>query len=116
MRFFSNRQDDATNSQVPNTRIETGWGVVTVVNGTIQYSKVITFQTPFTNKPIVLVSPGGDNTTGSGYGTGSNVISAQWWSKAINITNSTFVAQLNAPSGSVTIGGALWYQWIAIGV
>jgi hypothetical protein len=88
---------------------------MTVTSGLVQYSKTITFQTAFVNKPVVVVTPGGDNTVNGGYGSGNNVISAQWWSKAIAISTTGFTIQLNAPSGSVTVNGFLWYQWIAIG-
>lgn len=115
MRFFSNRQDDTTNSQVPNTRIETGWGVITGVSGTTSYNEAITFQTAFTNRPIVIAVAGGDGTTanGSTYGKGTNAISADWQCKAVDITTAGFNIYLRTSSFSAN--GFVFYQWIAIG-
>lgn len=113
----TNFQSDTTNAAISNGRMEIGWGIMTVVSSTLNYTETVTFGKAFNSLPIVLITSGGDALTASGtaYGTGGNVISGQWWTKAYTITTGGFTARLDAPTGGVTVNGFLWYQWIAIG-
>jgi hypothetical protein len=112
---IGSRQDDTTNTSYgAGLKVYSGWGVIAISNGTTTYNETVTFPAAFTNKPIVIVAPGGDNTTNSGYGSGDNIISGSWTAKAVSITNSTFKSYLI--STAVGANGYVWYQWIAVGV
>lgn len=113
--FSFTRQNDTTNITETTARTLTGWGVITITSGTAQYSETVTFNSSFTNLPIVVVCPGGDalTATGPSYGNGGNIIAASWSAKAISITTSSFAVQLN--TSSVGANGYVFYQWIAMG-
>lgn len=109
------RQDDTTNSYKHNSVTLSGWGVITLVSGTVTYAEAVTFGITFAAKPVVVSASGGDALTaaGSAYGTGTNAISNSWSSRATDITTGGFQSRLTAPS--VSANGFAWYQWIAIG-
>lgn len=113
------RQDDTTNTyQAGNSVTLTGWGVLAVNTGASSYAETVTFGVTFSQRPIVVITSGGDALTASGsaYGTGNNTIAANILTKAYAITTSSFTAFVG--SGNNTNFGAngfAWYQWIAIG-
>jgi len=111
------RQNNTSNSTVPNARIETGWGVFTVSTSQPDYAETVTFGTPFTTAPIVVAVFGGDNTsTVEAYGNGQNIIEAQGVVKAHTVTVNGFDVKLRKPDNTNFGGnGRAYYQWIAIG-
>ncbi len=114
-----NRQDNTSNSTLTGAKIEIGWGVVTVTTGLSQVIETINFANAFTQKPIVLLTTGGDALTSAGtdYGNGGNIISGNLISKAININLGYFsVHTSNGNNGNWGANGYAWYQWMAIGV
>lgn len=111
------RQDNTSNSTESTARILTGWGVITNNTGASSISETVTFDSAFTNKPIVLIICGGDHATTTNYGDGGNNIEARIIAKAHTITTSGFTAQLVTESSGNNFGsGSSFYQWIAIGV
>ena len=113
------RQNDATNTAPEGARIETGWGVMAVSTTIGVVQEPVTFSTAFTDRPIVVITYGGDALTASGiaYGNGGNTIEGIITAKAHTITNSSFYAYIGKPGGgNFGANGYVWYQWMAIGV
>lgn len=115
MRFFNNRQNNTTNTQVANTRIESGYiAIPTAVNSTV--SATVTFQTAFINVPIVVAVYGGDiasvtTTLGAG---GINL--KQAYADAVSLTTTSFLALAGTrDSTNWPAGGTVFIQWIAMG-
>lgn len=108
------RQDDTTNSYKHNSVMLTGWGVLAISTGARTFSETVNFGITFAAKPIVISGSGGDNTSNGGYGSGGNVISADWMSKATSINAGNFTQYLVAPN-NMGANGFGWYQWIAVG-
>lgn len=116
--FQVSRQDNTSNTTESNSRIEVGWGVIAISTAANNWSEAVTFSTAFVDKPIVILTCGGDALTASGtaYGTGANSIVGNWSHKAHSITNSGFTAHLHTSSGAnAGANGYVWYQWMAIG-
>lgn len=110
------RQNDTTNTTETTAKIKTGYGVVAVSTSANQFDENITFDTAFTNRPIVVVQFAGDNTSNPGTGTGGNVIEATAICKAYNISATGFTVKINKPAMNNYGGnGFAWYHWIAIG-
>ncbi len=109
------RQNDATNTTETAARILTGWGVIIpgAVNTAIES---VTFNTPFSSPPIVLISPGGDHASAATYGAGGGNIQA-FTSEAIAVAATGFTSYNRTTSAaSWNVGNTVFYQWIAIGV
>jgi hypothetical protein len=51
------RQDDTTNTHLPNQVVLTGWGFITVSADPTWTSEHVSFGTTFSSKPVILVSP-----------------------------------------------------------
>lgn len=110
------RQDNTTNTyQSGNTVILTGWGVG-VPGATGDFLETVTFGVTFTQAPIVTITYGGDNTSGTlTYGAGT---AARKHAMAIahTITTTGFSARLRTQDGgNWTAGDSVFYQWTAIG-
>ena len=109
------RQDNTTNSTIGGSRIETGWGVMTP-GAAASASETVTFRTAFTDKPIVIITFGGDHASSSVYGDGNNNIKLYTAAKAVAITNTTFGAYVyTTDSTSYAAGNKVFYQWVAMG-
>lgn len=109
------RQDNTTNAYKHNSVILTGWGVMAYPAAT-QVAETVTMGITFADRPIVLVSFGGDHGTLQTYGSGSNTVEAGVMVKAESITTSTFGARFYKPTGNFgTVGAYGFYQWLAIG-
>jgi hypothetical protein len=115
MRLFSNRQDNTTNSQLPNARIEMGWGAITTTASNSQ-QKAVTFQTPFNSPPIVFCNFGGDasgisTTYGAGVAAFRNASGSAQGISATGFTGR--VTDLDG--GNWAANNTVFFQWIAIG-
>lgn len=111
------RQNDTNNTTVTGGRIESGWGVMTLVSGTITYNETVTFGTAFGTIPIINVSAAGDNitATGAALGNGGNNIAGTWFIKHYSDTISNFVVKMDTTTGSVGANGFVYYTWTAVG-
>lgn len=110
------RQNDTTNTTETTAKILTGWGVIPVSTAAAQFDETITFETAFTNRPVVVASPAGDNNTNPGTGTGGNVIEANLTFKLYDVSTTSFKVKIMKPnSGNYGGNGFAWYHWIAIG-
>lgn len=110
------RQDDTTNTyQAGNSVVLTGWGVV-VPGAAAFLSETVTFGVTFTQRPIVNIVFGGDNTAGTlTYGSGTPARKAAV-AMASTITTTNFLARLDTKdAGNWTAGDSVFYQWTAIG-
>lgn len=108
------RQDNTTNAYKHNSVILTGWGVISSAGTTPTQTETVTMGITFAAAPIVLLTPGGDNTTTDTYGAGGNNIQGLIAGKAYTVTTTTFVAHL-AANGNWTIGHKIFYHWLAVG-
>lgn len=109
------RQNNTTNTSLTNARIETGWGWMQFTSSVTVNSELVSFGTSFNDKPIVVVTFGGDaGNVPAVYGTGGNNIQGPSSAKAISITNNGFTAYVWANS-SWSANDTVYYQWIAIG-
>lgn len=109
------RQDDTTNTyQKGNTVTLTGWGVMTP--GVAAFvSETVTFGVTFAQRPIVLISYGGDASTATTYGSGAATIKIGI-AQAHSITTTNFVAYVRSiDSSNWGAGNTVFYQWTAIG-
>lgn len=114
-KYRVSRQDDTTNSVLQNARIEMGWGYIAGTTAQNSVAETITFQTAFTERPLVVACFGGDSLAGTTYGSGANTIEAGLMCKADTITTTNFQVRLYKPSGTLGANGNFFYQWIAIG-
>lgn len=110
------RQDDTTNTyKAGNAVTLTGWGVMTI-GAAANASETVTFGITFAQRPIVVLSFGGDAASATTYGSGGNTVKGPVASKAHTITTTNFVAQIHSSDGtSWSAGNTVFYQWIAIG-
>lgn len=107
------RQDDTTNSDKTNPRILTGWGVL-VPGATSVGSDTVTFGLTFAQRPIVVISSGGDNAAGTlTYGAGTAAVN-NFYAEAHTITTTGFIARL-VSALAWDANDSVFYQWIAIG-
>lgn len=110
------RQDDTTNAyQSGNSVVLTGWGVLTpgAANGA---SETVTFGVTFTQRPIVLISAGGDAAALTSYGAGGVIVKDMVDAQAHTITSADFVALVRSRDATNWgAGNTVFYQWMAIG-
>jgi hypothetical protein len=110
------RQDDTTNSTVPNQILQSGFGVG-VVGVANAYSEVITFPTAFTTRPIVVGTFGGDHASSTLYGNGGSNIHGLVTFKIVDITLTSFRIYIYQNGGTNwNAGNTVFYQWLAVGV
>lgn len=109
------RQDDTTNTyQVGNSVMLTGWGIITP-GVAASATEAVNFGVTFLQRPIVLLSSGGDHASATTYGSGGVNIKQQY-GLAVNITTTTFNAFIRSTDGTNwAAGNTVFYQWIAIG-
>jgi len=111
--FPVQRQNNTTNTTVVGSRIETGWGVIVPgASGVAQ--ETVTFATAFTDRPIVIMTYGGDANSSTTYGSGAIVVNIAV-TAAHTITTSNFVARCQSTGGAWSAGNTVFYQWMAIG-
>lgn len=109
------RQDNTTNTEKDNSVIKTGWGYIQGDN-TTNIFETVTFDEPFSEVPIILVSSGGSNTSipthpGDVNSSGRNINA-----NATSDTENDFVIYLETTDGVNTTNTRYYtYKWIAIG-
>lgn len=110
------RQDDTTDGyQAGNSVKLTGWGVA-VPGATNALNEVVNFGVTFLQRPVVIITSGGDNISGTlTYGAGA-VQRKNSFGMAHTITTTGFTARVvTGDAGNWTAGDSVFYQWIAIG-
>lgn len=108
------RQDNTTGTYKHNSVILTGWGVMTGSSSATN-SEAVTYGITFAQRPIVLLSPGGDEAVlSSTYGNGGNSVQGVVAGKVHTITTTGFTAYVGALAAWAA-GNGQYYQWIAIG-
>lgn len=113
---FISRQNDTTNTAPGGIRVETGWGTITGNNLTI-ISEQVTFKTPFTSVPIILVSgAGGMLSIGAAYPDTTGAYDDNLMCSSAKQTAASFYVYLARAAGA-TFGSttSVFYTWIAIG-
>lgn len=85
-------------------------GVASNVNETV------TFPTAYSAAPIVLIAPGGDDTSaGTSLGSG-NVEANYFLTEAVTLTSSSFLAVARVANGANWAAGTtVFYHWLSIG-
>lgn len=93
----------------------TGWGVVTPGVSAIT-NETVTFGVTFSQRPIVLITFGGDNASAATtYGSGTAAVKIGI-AQASAITTTTFLAHVRSVDGTNWAAGqTAFYQWTAIG-
>lgn len=109
------RQDDTTNTyQKGNSVMLTGWGVFAPGAGSIG-NEAVTFGVTFAQRPIVVITFGGDHASATSYGSGTAAIKIAI-AQASAITTTGFVAHVRSVDGTNwAAGNTVFYQWMAIG-
>lgn len=112
----ANRQDDTTNA----TRVireEFGWGAFnTGGGGGTKFTKAITFATPFTVPPIVVISACGHHGTYAGRSIKGSEDSPGWIARTFGHQTTGFTAVIEQTiSGDAGYNDSLEYCWIAKG-
>jgi hypothetical protein len=109
------RQDDTADSYKHNAIILSGWGVGTPGAASI-LSEAITFGVTFAQRPIVILTYGGDDTgaaTTLGSGGAERKMAV---ATAHTVTTTGFTARLSTPDATNwTAGDTVFYHWMAIG-
>lgn len=107
------RQDDTSNSDKTNPRILTGWGVI-VPGATTVGNETVTFGLTFAQRPIVVISSGGDNAAGTlTLGAGTAAVN-NFYAEAHTVTTTGFSARVISAS-AWDANDSAFYHWIAIG-
>lgn len=108
------RKNNGSGISETTARIETGWEVVQP-GATAQGVKAVTFQTAFTNVPIIITDMGGDQTSGTqALGNGSNTIQGRVVTKHVDDTVNGFNLRYYADAAWAA-GNNVYLTWIAIG-
>mgnify|MGYP003575215467 CR=1 FL=1 len=111
------RHNSTTKTPQDDIRVEYGWGAMTFGSTTSSISETVTFNTPFTERPIVMIAFGGDQPSGiEALGSGGNLIHLGVSAKAHSVALNSFVAHVfNTAGGNFNSGNIVYYHWIAIG-
>lgn len=112
------RQNNTTNTTESTAIIQSGWGSITFGGASAIVSEAVTFPTAFTNRPIVLITQGGDQVSGVvDLGNGASSVHGLTTCKAVSVTTSGFTAFCGQSQGSnYSAGNIVYYHWLAIGV
>jgi len=81
-----------------------------------QVNETVTFPTAYSAEPIVLIAPGGDDTSaGTSLGSG-NVEANYFLTEAVTLTSSSFLAVARVANGANWAAGTtVFYHWLSIG-
>lgn len=114
--YLIKRSNNGTNITESAALIQTGWGAVVLGGTQSVVTANITFPVPFTNTPIINVTPAGDQASGAvALGNGGNNVQGYIGAKHHTDTPTGTVAYLWAPTGSWAAGNIVYYTWTAIG-
>ena len=114
---FIARQYDTTNSNPNNVKIQYGWGRIAGAAAT-NISESVTFPTPYTSLPVVLVTAGGGVTTGGGSGAYPGTSTSymdNMQAGANNESTTGFQVTITRQGANFTVGHTLFYTWVAFG-
>lgn len=112
---FTNRRNNSSNTTELAAKIQTGWGAITVGTAGAVQTTAITFPVSFSAAPIVLITFGGDQASGTvALGSGNNTVQGVAGAKAYAVTVNGFTAYMWA-NASWSIGNIIYFHWIAIG-
>ncbi len=115
--YRGKRQNDTTNTDETAAIIQYGWGAVVMGGSGAIADETVTFPQAYTSRPIVLISAGGDQTSGAvALGNGGSTVHGFVTSKVHTVTTTTFRAYCFTTAGSWAAGNIIYYHWLAIGV
>lgn len=110
------RSNNATFTTETVAMFQSGWIGLTVGSTIATVSTTVTFDNPFLNLPVVVMTAGGDQTSGSiAYGSGGSLVQADMDCKAVQITKTGFTGFVHSNSGNWVSGNVVYFQWIAVG-
>lgn len=95
----------------------TGWGAITFGGSGAITNEVVTYGLTFAVIPIVLITQGGDQVSGSHVlGSGGSFVHGLTTSKAVALTTSQFQAFVGQSQGSnYSVNNVVYYHWHARG-
>lgn len=115
IRFPVIRQNDTSNEYINSQIMQTGWGyIANSANSFI--TETVTFGKSFATLPIVIISCGGDSSSGTTLGSGGNNVTTRINTKVANVSTTQFSVFFHKGDGTnfVTPGNT-FYHWIAVG-
>lgn len=113
---YDTRSNNGTGVTEPNSVMLTGW-VNNVIGANHQAQITVTFGHTFATAPIVIATYGGDATSATTYGSGSNTVKGPVACKATDITTTGCNVWIHSSDGTAwSAGNVVFAQWMAIGV
>jgi len=110
------RQNDTTNTTSTTSKILTGWGAFTFSSSVSGFIETVTLPETLSAVPIVSVTFGGDQTSGSVVlGNGGNSVKAGGFIKAYDVTTTNFKVRFVTSDGTnYSSGNIAYYHWQAV--
>lgn len=117
MRIFNRRSNNGSSGTEPGAIIQSGWAAFTFSGTATNASFTITFPKAFAGVPIVVLSFGGDQASGSpALGSGGNTVKLFAAAKVTDVTSSNCKAWVYTTDNTTYVSGQVVYvHWIAIG-
>ena len=113
---FTSRNNDGSTATEQNAMVVTGW-VHKVIGAASNGSSAISFGHTYATAPIVILTYGGDATSATTYGSGSNTVKGPVACKAVDITTTGFNVFWHTSDGtSWSAGNVVFAQFMVIGV
>jgi hypothetical protein len=110
------RNNNGTPVVEANSHVETGW-VDNVIGAASHAVIAVTWAHPFTALPIVMATYGGDATSATTYGSGSNTVKGPVACKATDITVNGCNIYIHSSDGtSWAAGNVVFAQYMAVGI
>jgi hypothetical protein len=110
------RNNNGTPVVEANSHVETGW-VDNVIGAASHAVIAVTWAHPFTALPIVMATYGGDATSATTYGSGSNTVKGPVACKATDITVNGCNIYIHSSDGtSWSAGNVVFAQYMAVGI
>lgn len=110
------RNNNGTNATEINSLMETGW-VNGVIGAAAHIQIAVTFGHTYATAPIVVAGYGGDATSATTYGSGSNTVKGPVACKATDITTTGCNIWIHSSDGtSWSAGNVVFAQFIVVGV
>lgn len=113
---YNTRNNDGSNVVEANSFVETGY-VHNVIGANAHASSAITFGHTYATAPIVIATYGGDATSATTYGSGSNIVKGPVACKATDVTTTGCNIWWHSSDGtSWSAGNVVFAQFIVIGI
>lgn len=113
---YNTRNNDGSNVVEANSFVETGY-VHNVIGANAHASSAITFGHTYATAPIVVAVYGGDATSATTYGSGSNIVKGPVACKATDVTTTGCNIWWHSSDGtSWSAGNVVFAQFIVIGI